>query len=98
MEGRIKIEKYLVGGHGAFEKWWYRAYVYDEGGNYGVGFGAQRDVAVKKALKDLELGGRVPVDRGAVLGHDEQGRPTCHDKSGNEYVLRGSWVRSGKRV
>jgi hypothetical protein len=96
MEECIKVSKYCVGGHGPFEKWWYRAEVHGRDGNYGLGFGAGREAAVKRACKDLAKGGRNPVAYADKLGKDDTGRLTCVDGSGRKYLLRGErWVRSG---
>ena len=94
-EEYIKVSRYLVGGHGPFEKWWYRAEMRGVDGNYGVGFGAVRQVAVEHAVKDLVKGGRSPVQYADKLGKDSLGRVTCLDKSGAKYTLMGEhWVRS----
>jgi len=94
-EEYIKVSKYRVGGHGPFEKWWYRAEIRGVDGNYGVGFGAVRQVAVEHAVKDLAKGGRSPVRYADKLGKDGIGRMTCVDKSGAKYTLVGDhWVRS----
>lgn len=61
MEEKLEITKYIVGGYGPFEKWWYRVRAVAADGNYGFGFGATREAAVKRALKDLAKGGRNPV-------------------------------------
>lgn len=93
----IKVSRYRVGGHGAFEKWWYRAEIHGTDGNYGVGFGATRQAAVGRAVKDLAKGGRHPVVRADKLGKDNLGRLACVYKSGAKYSLVGEhWVRCNR--
>mgnify|MGYP001389209051 CR=1 FL=1 len=97
MDERLEISKYRVGGHGPFEKWWYRVRAVQSDGNYGFGFGATREAACKRALKDLARGGRNPAPVKRDVSVDDDGRAMCRDRSGQKYVLRGErWVRAGK--
>lgn len=95
MEDYISVSRYRVSGYGSFTKWWYRVEVHNSDGRYGLGFGATRLAAIKRALKDsVKDGGRVREIGAGVLSVDEQGRLMCRNKSGQKYVLSGEhWIR-----
>lgn len=96
MSSYVEVKPYWKGKDGPFGKWWYEARAVEDDGNYGVGFGASREAAVKRALQDLvKGGGRNPRPVKVDLERDGAGYLMCRDAGGHKYVLRGQrWVRS----
>lgn len=95
MEEFIKISKVLRAVPVSGQGWWYRAEVRNSDGEFGLGYGVEREAAVRSGFQDLAVRCKhKPVVYSDKLGKDSEGRLVVVDGSGRKYVLRGQcWIR-----